>query len=424
MKKPADWPRYMIVKPLRDGTAAYYWNPSKRDIADGFPIERQALGSDYGQARIRCDGDPKDERNKGLNGFLDAWRLGKHVDKKLDLMPAYGTVDWWFERYYRTDAFTKKVSDRSRPDYKKALKRISEMSPAKPIPGITRIGQLPAKSITPAAVDKLYMRLRGGEDGTKYRSANLSIDIAKKAWRVVQRRYPDLFHENNPFEGLERVHSDGEIAPASRAEAYALAEAIKAYGHPHLGAVPLICFEWLQRPENVLAGLTKWSDYRPTDRPDAVQIEHHKTGETVWHQLEDKGGPFYPELEAYLADLKKLGVPIVLTPGTRGAARPYSFSYARRMAREARVKAGLPPHVTLTACRHGGMTELGDAELTEQGIMALSAHRSPEAARGYVKKTEQQRSAAARKRRAWVEQERIEAKSQNKSKSASQNDRG
>jgi len=31
------------------------------------------------------------------------------------------------------------------------------------------------------------------------------------------------------------------------------------------------------------------------------------------------------------------------------------------------------------------LTELGDAELTEQGVMALSGHRTPEAARLYVK---------------------------------------
>ena len=82
--------------------------------------------------------------------------------------------------------------------------------------------------------------------------------------------------------------------------------------------------------------------------------------------------------------------------------RPYSFSYAKRIVREARRAAGLPEHVTMTACRHGGMTELGDAELTEQGVMSLSGHRTPEAARGYVKKTDVQRLAAARKRRAWV----------------------
>lgn len=59
----------------------------------------------------------------------------------------------------------------------------------------------------------------------------------------------------------------------------------------------------------------------------------------------------------------------------------------RRGVREARVAAKLASHVTLDACRHDGMTELGDAELTEQGVMTLSRHKTP----------------AARKRREWVD---------------------
>lgn len=70
---------------------------------------------------------------------------------------------------------------------------------------------------------------------------------------------------------------------------------------------------------------------------------------------------------------------------------------------KARKLAGLPEYVTLDACRHGGMTELGDAVLAEQGVMALSGHRTPQAARLYVKRTEQQRQRAAAERRAWVE---------------------
>ena len=60
------------------------------------------------------------------------------------------------------------------------------------------------------------------------------------------------------------------------------------------------------------------------------------------------------------------------------------------------------------------MTELGDAELTEQGIIALSGHTNPNAARGYVKKTEIQRLGASRKRRAWRNKlEQIHNESQN-----------
>ena len=161
--------------------------------------------------------------------------------------------------------------------------------------------------------------------------------------------------------------------------------------------MPLVCFEWLQRPENILAGHLRWSDYRPPERPNHVRIVHHKTGEIVWHPLEASGEQFYPELESHLAVLAKIAIPIVATLGERGAARPYSFSYAKRIVREARRRAGLAEHITMTACRHGGMTELGDAELTEQGVMSLSGHRSPDAARGYVKKTDAQRLAATKK---------------------------
>jgi len=50
------------------------------------------------------------------------------------------------------------------------------------------------------------------------------------------------------------------------------------------------------------------------------------------------------------------------------------------LVQEARAKANLPKHVTFAACRHGGMTELGDAGLTEPQIMSLSAHETPAAA--------------------------------------------
>ena len=44
-----------------------------------------------------------------------------------------------------------------------------------------------------------------------------------------------------------------------------------------------------------------------------------------------------------------------------------------------------PNGLTLAACRHVGLTELGDAELTEQGVKSLSGHKTPTAARPYVK---------------------------------------
>jgi len=152
----------------------------------------------------------------------------------------------------------------------------------------------------------------------------------------------------------------------------------------------------------VLDGKMRWTDWRPAAMPSHVRVEHPKTGAVVWMPLEDEDGHLYPEIEDCLRALPRIGLPIVLTAGQRGPPRPYSAAFYQRRVREARQHAGLGSHVTLDACRHGGMTELGDAQVTEQGVMALSGHKTPQAARGYVKRTDAQRRLAARRRRAWV----------------------
>jgi hypothetical protein len=48
------------------------------------------------------------------------------------------------------------------------------------------------------------------------------------------------------------------------------------------------------------------------------------------------------------------------------------------------------------------LTELGDSGVTEQEGMAASMHKTPQALRLYVKRTEGQRVSAARKRRTHV----------------------
>ena len=162
-----------------------------------------------------------------------------------------------------------------------------------------------------------------------------------------------------------------------------------------------IAFERLQRPEHILGGVCTWSHYEPAV---SVTILHPKNGESVEHPLRDTDGEqLYPELESYLGEVERLGEAMVMLSGSRSREpRRYSKSYAARRVREARDKAKLGLEVTIDACRHGGLTELGDAEVTEQEGMATSGHKTPRVYRGYVKHTEVQRLSAARKRRAWV----------------------
>jgi hypothetical protein len=442
----------MLAKRLASGTISYYWNPPQRDIKAGFRLHREALGSDRRAAEARAD---------ELNRHLDDWRAGRGEVKDLDLQPRAGTLDWLVERYFRSRAFTK-VSERVQPDYRRELALLCDV-PSKD--GLRRAGNLPLAAVTARFVDRLYERLLvgvmprctacgvlqpGGDrvskkarlaqtkgepppEGTepaacrrcggelepvrRVRQANICLWRAAHAWDVVRVLYPETVPAMNPFPQVVRYSErTAPKAYCTREEAYALADALTTLGHPHLAIVPLVCFEWLQRPENVLAGHLAWTGWRPADHPNAVHIFHHKTGARVWYPLEDADGPLCPEIEARLAALKRLGVAIVLTPGEdhggRGKPRPYSHFYARALVRKARGRAGLPAHVTLDACRHGGMTEIGDAEMTETDEMSLSGHSTPQVKRRYIKRTEAQRLRAARRRRAWVE-ERKEVGSQN-----------
>ena len=62
---------------------------------------------------------------------------------------------------------------------------------------------------------------------------------------------------------------------APREEVHVFAHVAIDKGYPEVGAAAVICFEWLQRPENVLAGFIRWTDYRgsaASDKPFASPI--------------------------------------------------------------------------------------------------------------------------------------------------------
>jgi len=425
MKRAADWPRYMKVRRLAGGRTAFYWVPHERNLKAGFTIAGEPLGSNYEAAAARA---------RLLNEHLDSWRANRQVPKDAVLSHRVGTVDWWHHEYFRHEAFTK-LKPRTKSDYREVLQMVSNV-PTTIRDARTsepkRVGELLACSLSPQAVDKIYAKLRDG--GRVNRQADLAMDVCRRAWKVVRRANPGLFLVPiigpdgktqrlaiNPFEQMERADYARDTAkPATREQAIALADALDKAGHLALAIGALVCYEWLQRPEDIRKGRLTWSDFRPADRPRHVQIFHHKTGERVWQPLDhivedpDTGEllvhQLYPELEAMIERLPRLGVPLVMFEPQKGKrdadgrrpGRLYSEPYSQHLVQEARAKAELPSHITLEACRHGGMTECGDAELTEQEIMSLSGHVTPAAARLYVKRTERQRLQAAIKRRASV----------------------
>lgn len=395
MTRPGDWPRYMVQRRLRDGSTAYYWTPRPKDLRAGCTLAAEALGADL---------VPAIDRARALNRHLDAWRAGRTATRDPDLQPAYGTLRWLVTRYTASPAWAK-VSPRSRPEYLRILALVLDLELANG----ERLGDAHVTAIPARAVDRIYARLRRGPRGTRVRVGVLCMQRMARAWDVVHRLYPKVVPAENPWRGVAMEHGKGTATPATRADALALHRALVAAGQPHLAAVPLICFEWHMRPENILAGHLTWTGWRPGGRA-VVEIVHAKTGVRHEIALADTDGPLFPELTAYLDGLERLGPPIVLMrprraggDGGHAPARPFRMRYARAIVRRAATAAGLPAWLTLAACRHGGMTELGDAGITEQGVMALSGHKTPEASRLYVKRTAAQRLAAARQRRDFVE---------------------
>ena len=70
-RKPLGWPRYMVVRRLKSGAAAYYWVLPTWAKRNGCTLQVEALGLDYALAKQRCD--------EVLNSQFDAWRKREGV---------------------------------------------------------------------------------------------------------------------------------------------------------------------------------------------------------------------------------------------------------------------------------------------------------------------------------------------------------
>lgn len=412
-------PRFVIIKPVAGRTRFYWTLPSYyRKLGCTLHAEHDtALGDDYEAA---CGADGKGGKAATLNALFDEWdriRLGEPVAKPID--GKVGTVDWLFRTYRTSNDWKERVSARTGPDHERTMDLVADIRGKSG----QRIGDKMITAITPAAADKLYARVRETpvRKGKKERprTAEKVVAVCRHAWKVVRRLHPGLFIQGaqvgevpvwNPWEGVAMRRRQKATKPAAtREDVYAFAWGAVEAGHADAAAAAVVCFEWLQRPENVLAGYVTWTGYRSEAHPNQIRIEHHKTGQMVLHPLEETvvdpatGNRsrvlFYEEAEEILSHLPRLG-PSLIMRKTAAGGRLWDIMQLGRVVRNLRGPLGLPETFTLDACRHGGMTELEEAELTDGQGRALSAHRS-KAYEGYAKRTEKRALAATRKRHAY-----------------------
>jgi hypothetical protein len=414
-------PRYVIAKPLASGVTGFYFTVPTRYRKMGCPIPNEPLGSDYA---VACGTDGKGGRAAALNGLFDEWWKIKNGEP-VESIVRYGTVDWLFREYKSSKRYRERVSERTREDYELLMQIVIDL----PTKRGDRVGQRLVRSITPLAADKIYERVCIGPNGPRPRQGEKVVALCRAAWRVVRRLHPDCFDRDvpNPWDGVTRQRRIMKTkAAATREEVYRFAWSAIQAGHPEPAAAAVICFEFLRRPENVLAGYLTWPDYRGQHAPNAIKITHHKTGAIVWHPLEEntEAGPvrFYTDAEAVLARLPRRGIAMILKPGRYGVVEPFDRHEMAKIVRKLRDDIALPPTFTLDACRHGGMTELEEAELTDGQGRALSGHRTQRAYEGYAKRTLERALPATRKRYAHALANAQGTSIQNATRSAIQNE--
>lgn len=388
-RKPAGWPRYMRDKRLRSGVTGYFWAPPSWAREGGCTVKAEALGTDYGAAKRRCD--------EVLNPQLDAWRTKADAPTALARVTA-GTFDWLVAAYKSSPRFTDRP-EKTRKNYDAVLRLLS----AHTLKDGRKFGSIGLASITPGAVDRLAAKLRITDDGReRARTVKLAMTVAKTAWATARRDHPKAIPAENPFAGVKVAHKPMKTRPVTHDELLAFVAAADAEGDASIGTAAMIAFYWLQRQVDILTRLS-WSHYRPAGKEGVARIWHHKTGEEVDLPLFDHdGSSLWPELMARLDTMPRHGTLIVTRdkPDRRRKVHlPWAEDYFRHRVSALREAAGIDSEAKFMGLRHGGNTEGADAGLTDAQLRALSGHKTSAMVLVYARETMAQRQEGARKRR-------------------------
>jgi len=393
MKRKVGWPKYMREKRLASGVVSYFWEPPSwaRKHESPCPFGHESLGADYETAKARCD--------KILNPSFDEWRANKDVPEEQRVRPATirrGSMLWLAEEFKVKREYLR-VSELTQEHYRGGLKAVCEFRLRHDGRG-RAFGDLDLGTITAEAADTLYDALREARGD---RAAAKAMQAARRAWFVMARREPDLVPQVNPFSkmGIE-FPTEGGAKPASFAELHAFMTAAHERGHPSLAAAALIGWEWFLREIDIVSKLS-WSHYRPPEKPGYAYIRHNKNKSFFWTPVDDdQGEPIYPELDAVLEQLTRRGTLVIMRdrPARDGQFKPYTREDFSKQVRKVLDGIGLH-HLTFASFRKGGETEMGDADLTDQQMMALDGHKSRTVLPTYVATNRQQRIEAALKRR-------------------------
>jgi hypothetical protein len=399
-------PRHVVRKPLASGAWGYFFGVPGRLRAAGCPIQAEPLGTDFDEAVKRAE--------TVLLPALDSWcGRGNAPQEQQQIGPAKpGTLDWLFAQYRGSRQFTK-LPTRGRRDREASMRLVADYKLADG----RRFGSVALRAVTPDVADLVFEKLlivrETGADGTvieRERPGRMIMVMkhVRRAWQIAFRSNSSLVPLVNPFARMGLESKEKQTPAASYAELQAFRGKAREMGMPSLATAALINWEWCQRVKNVFASFSV-EHYRPREYPNSAFVVHSKTNESFWMDLlDDKGVPIFPELMAELDAIRRSRIGGLMLCRDWGDRRPWptwpapddypDLGYLAKKVRAVMNAAGLRPELTFTSFRHGGMTEMGDADLSNSLIRAQSRHRSDRVLPRYVKRTMKQIAEGAKKR--------------------------
>ena len=396
-------PRYVLRKPLRAGTWAYFFNVPMWARKAGCPVKNEPLGANHDAAVQRAE-------NILLPAF-DAWRTGG--DAVTTTVARNGTLDWVFSEYRADRRFTA-LDAKTKRNHEVGFRLVGGYV----LKNSRRLGEMPVTAITTAVIDLVYEKLltvtETDADGNtverkRTTTVNHAMKTCRRAWNITARRNPGKLPLVNPFASMGLKSSDRETSTATYEDLQAFRAKAIEMGLPSLATAALIAWDWLQREADIFATFDV-AHYRPKERPNAVRVIHAKTKEENWVLLFDENGvPLHPELMSELDAIKRDRIGGLMVTPDRGDRQPWptwptpdapDLTQMSRKVKEVIRAAGLRDDLTFTSFRHGGFTESADADLSDAEIRAQGRHRSAKVLPRYAKRTMKQVAAGTKKRRA------------------------
>lgn len=397
-------PDYTLRKRLANGWG-YYFNVPTWARKAGCPINNEPLGNDYDAAVRRVE--------TILLPAFRSWRSGGTSDERIVLPAKIETLDWVFSEY-RADRKYTRLSAKHRRNHEVGFKHVGDYV----LKDGRRLGAIHLSGINTAVIDAVYEKLLivldEDDDGNpiereRRTSINHAMKSCRRAWNVTARRHPGKLPFVNPFAKMGLISSDRETPTATYEELIAFRQKAAEFGLHSLATAALVAWEWLQRETDVFATFMV-EHYRPKERPNMVRIIDEKTSTESWVPLFDEdGAPLYPEVMAELDAIKRDRIGGLMLRRDWGARGPWptwpkpdmpDFTHMSRKTKDIIRAAGLRNELSFTSFRHGGLTETGDAELTDREILAQSRHTTVKVLPKYVKRTTRQIATGTKKRRA------------------------